>query len=179
MSTTFSSRADTITSALEANRDIITIGVSITILLILSTALIIIVVVLIWSYKRRSAKQKLYTDSSYSTLSRGCVQQAQSRSIQHDSTELYDQIHLSSSTGQTEFIPKPQRENVNNPLCNSHPTHPDAGNYVTSSATTQTNPPSAIYAAVDKNKRKVKKDESDTEHFTASEKKGPPVSSYT
>ena len=177
MSTTSSSITDTITSALESNRDIITIGVSIAILLILSTALmIIIVVVLIWSYKRRSAKQKFCTDSSYSTLSRGCVQQVQSQSIQHDSTELYDQIHLSPSTGQTEFVPKPQIESVNNPLHNSHPTHLNAENYVTSSTESQTNSPLAIYAAIDKSKKQVrKKDIKDI----AAEKKGPPVLSYT
>ena len=176
ISTTFSSTTDPMPSVLQSKRDIITIGVSIAILLLLSTILIIIVVVLIWSYKRRLVKQELYTDSSYFILSRESGQQIQSQSIQNDSAQLYDQIHLSPSTGQTEFIPKPQSENVNNPLHNSHPTHLNAENYVTSSAESQTNPPLVIYAAVDKNKKKVKK--SDTKCI-ATEKNGPPVSPYT
>ena len=84
---------------------IIAIGVSIAILLILSTILIITVVVLVWCYKRRSTKQNLiYTDSPYSTFSRETGQQIQPQSLQNDSTKLYDQLHLSPSTGQTEFI---------------------------------------------------------------------------
>ena len=163
-------------SVFQSKRDITTIGVAIAILLLLSTILVITVVVLIWIYKRRSVKQELYTDSSYSILSRDSGQQIQPQSIQHDSAQLYDQIHLSPSTGQTEFVPKPQSENINNPLCTTRPTHPDAGNYVTSSAESQTNSPLAIYAAIDKSKkRKVNKED---ERFTAAEK-GPPVSSYT
>ena len=108
----------------------VAIGLSIAILIILSTILIITVIVLIWSYKRRSAKQNLYTDSSYSTLSRGFGQQIQSQSVQQHSAGLYDQIHLSPSTGQTEFISKRASANMNNPgttLQNSHPTHSTTG----------------------------------------------------
>ena len=117
MSTTSSSMTDSKTSTVQSSSVtvIIAIGVSIAILLLLSTTLIITVVVLICNYKRRSAKQKLNTDSSYSTLSRGTEQQVP---IQHDSAELYDQIHLSPSTGQTEFIPKHESENINYPTCN-------------------------------------------------------------
>ena len=89
---------------------IIAIGVSIALLLILSTILVITVILLIWSYKRRSAKQKLCTYSSYSTLSRGSGLQTQTRSTRENSSELYDQIHLSPSTGQTEYIPKSEMQ---------------------------------------------------------------------
>ena len=156
-------------------QSIIAIGVSTAILLILSSTLIITVVVLIWNYKRRSAKQNLYTDTSYTTLSR---QPIQPQSIQHNSAELYDQIHLSPSTGQTEFIPKPQSENINNPLHNSHPTHPDAENsMIHVSAASKTNSSMATYAAVDKSKKKVRKE--NTKHTAAEKKQSPPVSPYT
>ena len=152
----------------------IVIGVSIAILL-LSTILIVIVVLLIWSYKRRSAKQNLYTDSSYFILSRGSGQQIQPQSIQQDSAGLYDQIHLSPSTGQTEFIPKPESTNINNPsttLQNSHPTYsiaddnkveysmaPNAANQATTSQrlsqkTHKSTCEQPTYAAVDESRRK-------------------------
>jgi hypothetical protein len=152
---------------------IIAIVVSTIILLILSSALIIIAVVLIRSYRRRSAKQQLNTDASYSTLNRGSGIQVQPRYIQQNSNELYDQIHLSPSTGQTEFIPQPQTENTNNPRYNSHPVHPDTENSVTNvcgaaSAGSQINSPAATYAAIDKsNKKKAKKDDT---KYTAAEK---------
>ena len=150
---------------------IIAILVSTVGLLILSSALIIAVVVIIRSYRRRSAKQKLDTDAPYSKLSlnRGSGLQVQPQSTQQYSNELYDQIHLSPSTGQTEFIPKPQSENTNNPYYSTHATHSDTENPVTNeSAASQTNSPTATYAAIDKsNKKKAKKD--DTKH-TAAEK---------
>ena len=146
---------------------IIAIGVS---TVMLSSAFTITVVVLIRNYRRRSAKQELYTDTSYSTLNRGSGLQVQPQSIQQN--ELYDQIHLSPSTGQIEFISKPQSENINNPTYNSHPTHPHTENSVTSAS--QTNSPQATYAAIDKSKKKVKKD--DTKH-TAAEKYTQKVSS--
>ena len=144
---------------------------------ILSIILIITVVVVIWSYKRRSVKHKLNTDDAYSTLNRGS-RQTQQQTTQQDSAELYDQIHLSPSTGQTEFIPKPQSENTNNPHYSTHATHPDTENSVTNvSAASQTNSPTATYAAIDKsNEKKAKKD--DTKHTcTAAEKYTQKVSS--
>ena len=173
-------------------KGITAIGVSIAILLILSTALITTVVLLIWSYKRRSAKQN--TDSSYSTLSRGTGpwQQIQPQSIQHNSAELYDQIHLSPSTGQTEFIPKNEIENVNNPT-HHHPTHSTSEHSVPLNAAPQNDsqlaPQNAdwssseqpTYATVDKTKKKqlqIQTKKGDAKHNTA-EKKGPPVSPYS
>ena len=166
-----------------------------TVLLILSTILIIIVVVLIWSYERRSAKQNLY--SSYSTLSRGSGQQIQSQSVQQDSAGLYDQIHLSPSTGQTEFIHKPESANINNPsttLQNSHPTYSiaddnreehsmalNAANQATTSQqlshkTRENTCEQPTYAVVDKSRKKKFMKEEDSK-YTAAEK-GPPVSPY-
>ena len=150
---------------------IIAIGISTAILLILSSALTIIVVVLIRNYRRRSAKQELYNDSSYSTLNRDSELQVQPQYTQQNSNELYNQIHLSPFTGQTEFISKSQNKNIN-----SHPTHPDTENSViNASAPSQTNSPLTTYAAIDKSKKKkLKKD--DTKH-TAAEKYTQKVSS--
>ena len=148
---------------------IIAIGMSTVLLLILSSALIITVVVLLRNYRRRSAKQELYTDSSYSTLNTGSGLQVQPQSLQQNSDELYDQIHLSPSTGQTEIIPKLQSEYVNNPTYNSHLTHPDIENSVNSaSATSQVNSVPPTYASIDKSKKKKVKID-DTKH-TATKK---------
>ena len=142
---------------------IIAIGVSTAMLLILSSALIITAAVLIRNYRRRSAKQDFYTDALYSTLNRGSEQQVQHQYMQQNSNDLYDQIHLSPSTGQTEFIPKPQSESISN----SHPVNPDTENSMNGvSVESEVNSPPAIYAAIDNSKRKkVKK--YDTKHTTA------------
>ena len=192
---TFNSTADTEKSILQSNSVtvIIAIGVSTAILLILSTTLIIIVVVLICNYKRRSAKQKLYTDSSYSTLNRGTGQQIQPPSIQNDSADLYNQIQLSPSTGQTEFIQTcAENENINNPTYN-HRTHSNTEHSVSPSVAPQADSQLApqnidestseqpTYAAVDKSKKKKLKKQrkkDDPKHNTA-ENKGPPISPYT
>ena len=164
----------------------IAIGVSIVILLVLSTILIIIVVAF---YKRRSAKQKFYTDCSYSTLSRASGPQTRTRSTQENSSELYDQIHLSPSTGQTEYIPKSENADINNPyttLQNSHPAYSTVGENTTEHSSTlnatiqETSTQQSLqvaqksigeqptYAAIDKSKKKK---------FKADEK-GPTVSPY-
>ena len=196
MSATPSSLADTKMPMVQSNTVIIAIGVSIAILLILSTTLIIIVVVLICNYKRRSAKQKLNTDSSYSTLSRGTEQQVP---IQHDSAELYDQIHLSPSTGQTEFISKHESENINHPnvipqTYNSTNSTAD-GDIVHSSALNEANQTTIsqlstqkahestceqpTYVAVDKNKKKkLKKQSKKDDSKDKAAQKSPPVSPY-
>ena len=130
---------------------IIGIGVSTAVLLILSSALIITAVVLIRNYRRRSAKQDINKDTLYSTLNRGSKQQALLQYLQQSSNDLYDQIHLSPSTGQTEFIPTPQSEKINN----SHPINPDTENSMNgASAKSQANSPLATHAAVDNSKRK-------------------------
>ena len=176
---------------------VITIGVSITILLILSTILIITVVVLIWCYKRRSTKQNLiYTDSPYSTFSRKTGQQIQPQSLQNDSAELYDQLHLSPSTGQTEFISKSETANINKSSLvpwNSHPTHstagddraehslaPNAANQATiSQKTHEITCKQPTYAAIDKSKKKkIKKQSKKEDPECKVAEKRPPVSPY-
>ena len=181
----------------EQSKTVITaIGVSTVILLILSSILIITVVVLIWSYKRRSAKKELYTDNLYSTFSRGSGQQIHSQSVQQDSAQLYDQIHLSPSTGQTEFIPKSESTNINNSsttLQNSHPTYSTTGNDrvkhssalnaanqgTTSQNTHEITCEQPTYAAIDKSKKnKFKKQTKTEESKHKAAEKGSPVSPY-
>ena len=186
MSMTFNSTADAKTSTVQPNSVtvIIAIGVSIAVLLILSKTLIIIVIVLICNYKRRSAKQKFHTDSSYSALSRGTGQQIQPPSIQNDSAEFYNQIQLSPSTGQTEFIQKcAESENINNPTYN-HPTHSSTASPADSQLAPQNTDESTseqpTYAAVDKNKKKkLKKQRKKDPKHNITENKGPPISPYT
>ena len=64
---------------------------------------------------RKSAQKRKvdYVDSSYSTLCRESGQQMQSQSL-HTSNDLYDQIQLSPSTGQAEFISRNETANTNN-----------------------------------------------------------------
>ena len=177
------------------------IGVSIAILLVLSISLIITVVLLIWSYKRRSAKQNHYIDSSYSTLSRGSGRQTQPQSVQQDSAQLYDQVHL-SPTGQTELICKSESTDINslNPTSqNSHPPHTTAGDgddreehslalsaayqvktsQLSSQKTYESTSEQSTHAAVDKSKKKKFKKQlkKDNSKYKAAAK-GPPVSPY-
>ena len=85
--------------------------VAIVILLILSVMLAIV----LFLYLRKSTKKSKvdYVDSSYSTLCRESGQQTQSQSL-HTSNDLYDQIQLSPSTGQAEFISRNETANTNN-----------------------------------------------------------------
>ena len=85
--------------------------VAIVILLILS---VMLVIVLFLCLRQSTKKRKVdYVDSSYSTLCRDSSQQTQSQSL-HTSSDLYDQIQLSPSTGQAEFISRNENANINN-----------------------------------------------------------------
>ena len=155
----------------------IAIGVSSVTVLILSSAVIITVVLLILRHKRRSTKHYLYTDSSYSILSRGSGQEVKPLK---NSSELYDQINLSPSAGQTKYIKKTETaENItNNPSTspqNTYPTYsmvgddiaehsstPNAVNQVTTSQLSsqkvhECTSEQPAYAAVDKTKKKFKR----------------------
>ena len=180
---------------------VIAIVVSIAILLVLLVALVIIVVALV--YKRKGAQKKIYIDSSYSTLNRGTGQQVQiqPQSLQQDSAQLYDQIHLSPSTGQAEYIPKSETANTNNQSWtsqNSNPTHSTAGgdiaehssalNVGNQAITSQLAPQNAhestgeqpTYAAVDTSKKKKFKKESEKEYPKCkAAEKAPPVLPYS
>ena len=163
-------------------------------LLILSTILIITATVLIWSYKRRSSKQ-INNSSPYSTLNRRA---GQPQSLRQDSAQLYDQIHLSPSTGQAEYVPKSETANINNQnqtSQNSHPTYSAAGediaehssalntaNQVTKSQLSLQNAHESTseqptYAAVDTSKKKKFKLKEDAKCKAA--EKGPPVLPYS
>ena len=193
--TSFTTDKTTGTVPPNSNTGTIAIGVSIAILIILSmTIIIIIIIVLIWCYKRKSTKQKLYTDSPYSTLSGEIGQQI--KSTQNDPADsLYDQVDLRSSTGQTEFIPKSEIANINNPNLtpyNFHPTysivydnaeHSSTLDIVNQATTSQlslhkstSNQP--IYAAVDKTKKKFKRQRKKEDPQCKSAEKGSLVSLY-
>ena len=194
---TSTSRTDTEMLRDQSKTVTIAIGVSTVILLIVSSTLIITVVVLIWNYKRKSSAK--HTDSSYSTLNRGTGQQTQPQSVKQDSAQLYDQIHLSPSTGQTEFIPKSESANINNPsttLQNSHPTYLIANDdrvehsmalnaayrgtisQLSSQKTHESTCMQLTYAAVDKSKNKFKKQTKKEDSKYKAAEKGPPVSPY-
>ena len=78
--------------------------------------LLIVIAAIALVLMRKSAKERKvdYMDSSYSTLCRESGQQQQSQSL-HTSNDLYDQIQLSPSTGQAEFISRNETANTNNP----------------------------------------------------------------
>ena len=84
----------------------ITIGL-IAIVVILLAALSIIILLLLQWYNKRTGNVKMESDFkedlSYSTLNRGAKQETQPPSL-NPSVELYDQIQLSPSTGQSELI---------------------------------------------------------------------------
>ena len=133
--------------------------------------------------------------SPYSTLNRRA---GQPQSLQQDSPELYDQIHLSPSTGQAEYIPKSETANINNQSQtsqNSHPTYSIAGGDTaehsstlkTVKATTsqlsshrahESTSDQPTYAAVDTSKKKKLIELKEDAKCKAAEK-GPPVPPYT
>ena len=131
--------------------------------------------------------------SPYSTLNRRA---GQTQSLQQDSAQLYDHIHLSPSTGQAEYIPKSETANTNNQSetsQNFHPTHSTASgdiadhssalNVGNQAITSQLLPQNVhestseqpTYAAVNTSKKKRKKKE-DAKCKAA--EKGPPVAPY-
>ena len=75
---------------------------------------LIVVTALVLLYLRKSIKPKAKSDydNSCLTLCRGDTQQLQSYSQQAPS-DLYDQIHLSPSTGQAEVISNAEIKNIN------------------------------------------------------------------
>ena len=87
-------------------------------------------------------------DASYSTLERGTRQQIQPQCL--NSTELYDQIHLSPSTGQTEMIPKTEEDSI--PPSNVY----SSIDMENSETKTGNMPEDATYAVVDKKKKRKK-----------------------
>ena len=198
MSTTPNFIADTEILKDQSNSvtEIVAIVVSLVILLVLSVALIITVVALVC--KRKGVQKTFYVDSSYSTLNKGTGQQIQPQSLQQDSAQLYDQIHLSPSTGQTEYIPKSETANANNSSKTSQnydPTYSTAGediaehssalntgNQATTSQLSRQNAHESTseqptYAAVDTSKKKKFKLKEDAK--CKATEKGPPILPYS
>ena len=146
----------------------VAVGVVGILLLILITSLIIILSLIVWYRKRRTRKLEIdpnsgsmREDASYSILERGRRQQIQPQDS--NSTELYDQIHLSPSTGQTELISKTESEiarNISVPQSNIY-SNVDMENQAESQPISSCEPEKntledATYAVVNKKKKKKK-----------------------
>ena len=114
-STTTMSKANGVSLTNDSDTLNIIIGVVIaTLILILLVVLALIVIIALVVMSRKSVKRKTNCDSSYSALNRGTLQQLQPQAVQN-SSELYDQIHLSPLTGQAEFIRNSETENMITP----------------------------------------------------------------
>ena len=148
-----------------------------TLLLVAITSLIVILSLILWHHKRRGYKseidhnsESLRKDASYSVIERGTRQQIRPQGS--NSTELYDQIHLSPSTGQTELISKPESEttediNMSTPNVYSSV---DAEDFQPVSNSEESNVENATYAIVNKNKKKKKSKEVSTDNRNKMEK---------
>ena len=134
-------------------------------------------------------QRKLNYDTSYSTFSRENARQINSQLL-HTPAELYDQIQLSPSTGQAEFVSTNEIENINsNSPPPSHNIHPSIDTEqlpkCPSSATQQINlslhdeeecsSEQPTYAIVDKKKKRKRIEESAQSQNTISQEEGYPV----
>ena len=143
--------------------------IAIVILLILS---VILAIILVFLLRKATKKRKVDYDSPYSTLCRESGQQMQSQSL-HTSNDLYDQIQLSPSTGQAEFISRNETANTNNspPHQTEYGIHPSVDKdkpksaklkITASTISTQDEDNSTseqpTYAVVNKKKQKTKKE---------------------
>ena len=147
----------------------VAVGVGGALLLILVTSLIIILSLIVWYRKRGTRKLEIDPNSTVSTredasysiyiLERGTRQQIQPQDT--NSTELYDQIHLSPSTGQTELISKTESETaegINTTTPNVYSTV-DTENFQPVSNSEESKVENATYAVVNKKKKKKKSKE--------------------
>ena len=108
-STTTTSQANGVSSTSTSDVLNLIIGVVVAILILVLLAAVALTVIVVMS--RKSVKRKSNYDSSYSALNRGTSRQQ----AVHNSSELYNQIHLSPLTGQAEFIRDSETENIINP----------------------------------------------------------------
>jgi hypothetical protein len=141
---------------------VIAVGVAGALLLVVIISLIIVLSLILWHRKRGTHKSEIdpnsgsmREDASYSILERGMKQQLQPQDS--NSTELYDQIHLSPSTGQTELISKTESktaEGINTPIPNIYSSVDTEIFQPKESA-----PEDATYAVVNKKKKKTKSKE--------------------
>ena len=141
--------------------ELIAVGVAGAVFLTLTIFLIITLSLLLWHHKRKTYKSEIDPNSgsmtenaSYSTSERGIMQQSQPQ----PSTELYDQIHLSPSTGQTELISKIESETASIQISNIYSSvDAEASQPVLNSETEMRQlPEDATYAVVDKKKKEKK-----------------------
>ena len=169
----------------------IAMGVVGALLLVVVIPLIVTLSLILWYHKRKTYKSEtdpnsasMREDASYSTLERGTRQQIQPQASK--SIELYDQIYLSPSTGQTELISNIESETsegISIPLSNVY-SSVDIENSqpITSSETEKSKPEDATYAVVNKKKKKKKSteasddnanknDSTDEEDFKTKEKR--------
>ena len=133
-------------------------------------------------------QRKLNYDTSYSTFSRENARQINSQLL-HTPAELYDQIQLSPSTGQAEFVSTNEIENINNssppPSHDIHPIVDTEQPKCPSSATQQINlsqydeekssSEQPNYAVVNKKKKRKRVKESAQRQNTTSQEEGGPV----
>ena len=146
-------------------------GVVGALLLTLIISLIILLSLILWHHKRGTQKletdpnsDSMREDTSYSKLERRTRQQIQPQDSNF--TQLYDQIHLSPSTGQTELISKTESEMAEDsiPPSNIYSSIDMENSQPFSNSKTKigSKPEDATYAVVDKKKkRKKSKGESD------------------
>ena len=135
---------------------LIGIGVAIPIVLLV----IVVMVTLVLLYLRKSKSKSCYNDS-YATLRRGETQQLQPHSQRSPiDTDLYDQIQLSPSTGQSEMVSTTEIENINIPSLQqprvSPNTDTDQGDKISGEDDVSTSEQPTYIVAVKKKQKKNK-----------------------
>ena len=148
VTTTYSSIQNNVLNSVSIVIILIGIGAAI---LIVFTIIIVITLVLLYIRKSTQPTPKSDYDGQYSTLCRGDTQQLQPQLLQAP-TDLYDQIQLSPSTGQTEVISKSEAENTNSLL----PHQNDPSLYIDIEQSTVSTSEQPTYAAVKKKQKKSK-----------------------
>ena len=143
---------------------VVAVGAVGALLLILIVSLIIILSLILWHRKRRGNRKSeidsnslsMREDASYSTFERGMRQKVQQQDS--NSTELYDQIHLSPFTGQSELISKTETESAEVSIIPNIYSNVDMENSQPQSSSEANKPEDAtvIYALVNKKKKKKK-----------------------
>ena len=140
-------------------------------MLILLVATVVLATLLLLWHKKRTQKNKIRSnldnqDGLYCTLDRGTKLQPQT---QYASTDVYDQIQLSPSTGQSEPISEQtKKKNVNMFVLSTQlDCHNMEKQLKTEAEKPNNNPEFATYAVVDKHKKSkstFKKEESSKSH---------------
>ena len=168
MSTSESNKNDTISSQDQQFSDIDIvplITVAMAAVLILVVASLILSTILLLRHKKRTQKLKIEStlerqDDSYSTLD-GTKNQLQTQTL-NVPTDLYDQIQLSPSTGQSEPISRNENEKINVMNSLSSVSHHMQKTNITKAKSDaidaeKSDSEDLIYAVVDKEKKKWEK----------------------